>query len=417
MKRRRTSPSVHFDMQAGQKNIKNHAKVNEDPKDTLMKKYQEEIEELRRMLEEAGDEEEESESEDEEEDSDTGDVIIDGNSSNIKQQISQCTSPQKQSPSKSNTQSSPNKPPSNHEQSNGVEKNRKVTSEAGLEEMKARIEEERKRLKEEKNMKEEERKRVYEEVMKQEKELSAAQAEHNAVRTKLAALERKIIVGGENLLEKAEEQERLLDESAHQLEDTISREASIRKVLKEKEAERLDIEEKYSSLQDEVAGKTRKLKKVWSMLTAAKAELADVQAEQQREMEGLLDNVRQLTRDLRLQMLIIDAFIPPEYQAVTEENVQWNEEIGEWQLKCVAYTGNNMRKRSDLIGDGKENGNAMDMDISHVYLHYPNENEQSIASNSGAGVISGSYPSSNRPRTARSKGGGRPKSSRPRSKR
>ena len=31
-------------------------------------------------------------------------------------------------------------------------------------------------------------------------------------------------------------------------------------------------------------------------------------------------------------------------QAITEENVHWNEEIGEWQLKCVAYTGNNMRK-------------------------------------------------------------------------
>ena len=71
-------------------------------------------------------------------------------------------------------------------------------------------------------------------------------------------------------MEKAEEQERLLDESAHQLEDTITREASIRKALKEKEAERLDIEEKYSTLQEEVAGKTRKLKKVWSMLTAAK---------------------------------------------------------------------------------------------------------------------------------------------------
>jgi kinesin family protein 3/17 len=34
------------------KNIKNHAKVNEDPKDALMKKYQQEIEELRRLLEE-----------------------------------------------------------------------------------------------------------------------------------------------------------------------------------------------------------------------------------------------------------------------------------------------------------------------------------------------------------------------------
>ena len=39
---------------------------------------------------------------------------------------------------------------------------------------------------------------------------------------------------GENLLEKAEEQERLLDESARQLEETIANEASIRKTLKEK---------------------------------------------------------------------------------------------------------------------------------------------------------------------------------------
>ena len=82
-----------------------------------------------------------------------------------------------------------------------------------------------------------------------------------------------LFIVGENLLEKAEEQERLLDESARQLEDTISREASIRQKMKEKEAERLDIEEKYSSLQEEVAGKTRKLKKVWSMLTAAKGKI------------------------------------------------------------------------------------------------------------------------------------------------
>ena len=72
----------------------------------------------------------------------------------------------------------------------------KVTSEAQLEEMKQRIEEERKKLKEEKNMKEEERKKVKEQVMKQENELKAAQDEHNAVKAKLAALERKIIVGG-----------------------------------------------------------------------------------------------------------------------------------------------------------------------------------------------------------------------------
>ena len=116
------------------------------------------------------------------------------------------------------------------------------------------------------------------------------------------------------------------------------------------------------------------------MLTGAKADLVDLQAEQQREMEGLLDNVRQLTRDLRLQMLVIDAFTPPEYQSIIEDNVHWNEDIGEWQLKCVAYTGNNMRKRTDLGSDGGE-GNPVedpDSDISQKYLKYPHEGPESL---------------------------------------
>ena len=46
-------------------------------------------------------------------------------------------------------------------------------------------------------------------------------------------------------------------------------------------------------------------------------------------MEGLLESVRQLTRELRLQMLVIDCFVPAEYQDLVEQHVQWNEEIGE----------------------------------------------------------------------------------------
>jgi len=48
---------------------------------------------------------------------------------------------------------------------------------------------------------------------------------------------------------------------------------------------------------------------------SAKAELSDLQYEQQREMEGLLDSIRSLTRELKLQETIIDAFIPRQYQA------------------------------------------------------------------------------------------------------
>lgn len=47
---------------------------------------------------------------------------------------------------------------------------------------------------------------------------------------------------------------------------------------------------------------------------AAKSELGDMQAEHQREMEALLESVRHLSREHKLHQLIIDSFIPLEYQ-------------------------------------------------------------------------------------------------------
>ena len=126
-------------------------------------------------------------------------------------------------------------------------------------------------------MAEEEKNKIKVELKTQEDELAKAQLEHDSIKSKLMALEKKIIVGGENLLEKAEEQERLLDVSAKELEETIKKEVELKKNLQEKQAERLDIEEKYTSLQDEAAGKSRKLKKVWTMLQSAKSELSDLQ--------------------------------------------------------------------------------------------------------------------------------------------
>ncbi|TSQ35276.1 Kinesin-like protein KIF3A [Bagarius yarrelli] len=123
-----------------------------------------------------------------------------------------------------------------------------------------------------------------------------------------------------------------------------------------REQENLGIEEKYSSLQEEAQGTTNKLKKVWTMLMTAKSELADLRQENHREIEGLLENIRQCRTELSLLTLIADNFIPLEYQEMIEQNAQWNEELGEWQLKHVAYTGNNIQKKSP-VSDKKEKHN------------------------------------------------------------
>ena len=65
--------------------------------------------------------------------------------------------------------------------------------------------------------------------------ICVTRSEQAALQQKLAQIEKKIIVGGENLLEKAEEQEKLLEESAKELEERRQKAESLRKALEEKE--------------------------------------------------------------------------------------------------------------------------------------------------------------------------------------
>ncbi|XP_014779765.1 kinesin-like protein KIF3A [Octopus bimaculoides] len=315
------------------KNIKNKAKINEDPKDALLRQFQKEIEELKKQLE---------------------DNISDGD-----------TSPDEEMDNEQSMEFMENSKKKWKEK-----KCRKISKEK-MTEILTKIENDRKFLEEKKDMAEEERNQMKESLDEKENELKRYQEEQDQLQQKLSAIEKKIIVGGENLLEKAEEQERLLGESAIELEERKKREEELRRALEEKEQERIDIEEKYSSLQDEIVGKTKKLKKCWTMLMQAKSEMADLQQEHQREMEGLLENIRQLTRELKLQMLVIDNFIPPEFQNVIEHYVHWNDDIGEWQLKCVAYTGNNMRKHTPMLEKHKET--CVDVDLTGVFLAYTPE--------------------------------------------
>ncbi|XP_022349273.1 kinesin-like protein KIF3A isoform X1 [Lutra lutra] len=368
------------------KNIKNKARINEDPKDALLRQFQKEIEELKKKLEEGEEISGSDISGSEEEEDEEGEVGEDGEKRKKRRGSSS-------SSSSDSTCSVIEKP---RDKSLPNQAGKKKVSPDKMVEMQAKIDEERKALETKLDMEEEERNKARAELEKREKDLLKAQQEHQSLLEKLSALEKKVIVGGVDLLAKAEEQEKLLEESNMELEERRKRAEQLRRELEEKEQERLDIEEKYTSLQEEAQGKTKKLKKVWTMLMAAKSEMADLQQEHQREIEGLLENIRQLSRELRLQMLIIDNFIPQDYQEMIENYVHWNEDIGEWQLKCVAYTGNNMRKQTPA--PDKKEKDPFEVDLSHVYLAYTEES------------LRQSLMKLERPRT--SKGKARPKTGR-----
>lgn len=130
---------------------------------------------------------------------------------------------------------------------------------------------------------------------------------------KMALIQKKILVGGENLLEKAQQQAFFLESSAAELESLDKSHQQLEEQLSKKAAEKIDVEEQYSSLQEEDAGLTKKLKKVQTFIKEAKEEHSDKEREYQRDLEALFDNNRLLVRESQLANLIIDNYIPQEY--------------------------------------------------------------------------------------------------------
>ena len=63
-----------------------------------------------------------------------------------------------------------------------------------------------------------------------------------------------------------------------------------------------------------------------------------------------MDMIRAVDKEVKLQTMIINSYIPQEYQEQLEEVVQWQEKTGEWYMPGVAYAGNHMRKHSPEPG-------------------------------------------------------------------
>lgn len=188
----------------------------------------------------------------------------------------------------------------------------------------------------------EEKAKASQELQQREAVLAQAKAERDTMERKLQELQNQVIVGGENLLDKYEQQARLLEESNKELlvhQEDMDR---MRRQMEEINSEKVDIEEKYSTLQEEKAGKIKNLQKIFHMQKAAEAELTDLKRERQQQMDELLDNVKLLSKELRLCMLVIDHFIPPEYQEQIEQLAVWHEDVGDWELPGLAYAGNAM---------------------------------------------------------------------------
>lgn len=165
-----------------------------------------------------------------------------------------------------------------------------------------------------------------------------------ALNAKLHDMEAKLIKGGE-VISKAAQQEQALRKAEKELRERQIQEAQLARELAMKEEANLQLEEHFSSLQEEVEVKTKKLKKLWTRYQGAQSELKEAEAEFATERADMLDAIRQLTRTLKLKELIIANFIPEETSGMLERRAVWveNEEGDGWVIPKMDMSGNALR--------------------------------------------------------------------------
>ena len=84
-----------------------------------------------------------------------------------------------------------------------------------------------------------------------------------------------------------------------------------------------------------------------------KSELDDMNEIIHREREDLMERIRELTREIRMKHLIIDQFIPPNEYMRIEKRAEWADDINDWVIPNVEYTGNNIKIQKAKKKEGK----------------------------------------------------------------
>ncbi|XP_039271184.2 kinesin-like protein KIF3B [Styela clava] len=294
------------------KNIKNKPKINEDPKDALLREFQEEIARLKSQLQGKGG----------------------GKGTRRKNKHRRVGE--------------------NGEEISGSESDE--TDDGSLSEnQQAKLEEDKQRIQQDENMAQEEKKKLLQEKEKRIQEIKKEQQAKEALAAKINAMQSKLLGGGRTIVDHTNEQERALEAKRREIAEQLSKEREMKQKLEEREGSALEAQESYTSLRQEVEIKTKKLKKLYAKLQAAKLEVQDTVDINASERVELEQAQMELIREFKLRALILENFIPLEERKKIEDRTYFDDDEGIHRLKPLTETMKQtmMKRPQSAKGSGK----------------------------------------------------------------
>ncbi|XP_061890599.1 kinesin-like protein KIF3C [Entelurus aequoreus] len=274
------------------KNIQNQPRVNEDPKDALLREFQSEIARLRAQLNHRK-----------------------WRSQQKKEQV-------------------------DGEGDEDAECEEEVEKEAEdyVKQEEQRLEREKEAIRGDRSLMAEEKHRLLGEKERMMGDLRKEQEANEQLTAKYKAMESKLLVGGKNIIDHTNEQQKMLEGKRHEIAEQTRREREMQQQMLVQDDETLELRDTFTSLQQEVEAKTKKLKKLYAKLQCIKAEIQDVNDEHVRSRQELEQTQNELTRELKFKYLIIENFIPPEEKNKIMSRMTFDTEEDQWKFQPLVPT-------------------------------------------------------------------------------
>ncbi|KAL5970278.1 Kinesin-II 95 kDa subunit [Taenia solium] len=283
------------------KNIKNTPKINDDPKDALLREYQGEIQRLKQLLTSRG-----------------------GPPMHLKWMDGMGGSAHL---------------PKDPDESYGSEEDSEAARDAYLKEQQEKLAIEKERIINDQNMIAEEKTHLLEELKRKSMRIKEEQAQTVELEAKLHSLESRLLGGGTEAVVEARTrmQAEALAQHRRRLAAHQRHEHRMRARVRAESDNVVTLQEGFSSLRHEVEVYTSKLKKLFNRIQKIKQETKDLQDEHIIERQKQEEIQGQILRNMKLRQLILENFVPPDDKKSLEERAYFDEEMGGWRFKPADY--------------------------------------------------------------------------------
>ena len=172
------------------------------------------------------------------------------------------------------------------------------------------------------------------ELRQREQALQEERKRREELEAKLKEMEGQMVVGGvpgKNTQQDPEEK-RQYQEMLQKLKKQEQEQAELIREKEKKEEEALLAEKKYASLQEEAEDLRKMIKKLSKKLQITQQEIKDIDREQEYQKAELLDTIRLLERDIKMNNAIMTFLVSPEELKKITGHARWSDDSNEFVI-------------------------------------------------------------------------------------